>query len=108
MSRLRFFKTEFFRKNKQTRPEFLSEKDRRVPCDYLAGELAKHCPQEGAVGRQPIPVEMMLRIHFMQQRFNMSDPVVQQASYDSISMRQFDEEHPGGASPRDVSDEERQ
>jgi IS5 family transposase len=31
----------------------------------------------------------MLRIHFLQQRFNLSDPAVEEALYDSLAMRRF-------------------
>src|SRR3546814_16615701 len=71
MSQLSFSEAEFAGKRKKTRREkFLNEMDRTVPWAYLAGEIAKHYPQEGKVGRQPYPIEPMLRIHFMQQWFN--------------------------------------
>ncbi len=34
-------------------------------------------------------VERMLRIYFLQQWFNLSDPAVEEALYDSLVMRQF-------------------
>jgi len=43
----------------------------------------------GEVGRVPIGLERMLRIHFLQQWFNLSDPGVEEALYESISMRKF-------------------
>src|SRR3546814_14574542 len=76
--------------------------DRTVPWDYLAGEIAKHYPQEGKVGRQPYPIETMLRIHFMQQWFNLSDPAMEEALYDSFSMRQF-AKLPGGRAPDETT-----
>ena len=63
--------------------------DRTIPWDYLAGEVAKHYPRSGKVGRQPYPIETMLRIHFMQQWFALSDPAMEEALYDSHSMRRF-------------------
>jgi IS5 family transposase len=75
MSQLSFSEAEFAGKRKQTRREkFLSEMDETVPWDYLAAEIAKHYPQAGKPGRQPYPIETMLRIHFMQQWFALSDP----------------------------------
>src|SRR5690606_161107 len=55
MSQLSFSEAEFAGKRKKTRREkFLNEMDRTVPWDYLAGEIAKHYPQEGKVGRHRI------------------------------------------------------
>jgi IS5 family transposase len=43
---------------------------------------------EGA-GRPPIGLERMLRIHFLQHWFNLPDPAVEEALYDSRAMREF-------------------
>ena len=40
-------------------------------------------------GRPPVGIERMLRIYFLQQWFNLSDPAVEEALYDSMVMRQF-------------------
>ena len=40
-------------------------------------------------GRPPVGVERMLRIYFLQQWFNLSDPAVEEALYDSAVMRLF-------------------
>jgi hypothetical protein len=40
-------------------------------------------------GRPPVGVERMLRIYFLQQWFNLSDPAVEEALYDSLAMRRF-------------------
>ena len=40
-------------------------------------------------GRPPIELELMLRVYFLQQWFNLSDPAVEEALYDSASMRAF-------------------
>src|ERR1700690_4087290 len=37
----------------------------------------------------PVGVERMLRIYFLQQWFNLSDPAVEEALYDSPVMREF-------------------
>src|SRR5690606_3253794 len=44
----------------------------------------------------------MLRIHFMQQWFNLSDPAMEEALYDSFSMRQF-AKLPGGRVPDETT-----
>jgi len=52
---------------KRTRKrEFLDEMNRVVPWGELVALISPHA-LEGKRGRPPFPVEMMLRIHFMQQ-----------------------------------------
>ncbi|WP_019937292.1 IS5 family transposase [Bordetella sp. FB-8] len=103
MSQLSFSEAEYVGKRKQARREkFLGEMDRTIPWDYLAGEVAKHYPLSSKVGRQPYPIETMLRIHFMQQWFALSDPAMEEALYDSLSMRQF-AQLPGGRVPDETT-----
>jgi transposase, IS5 family len=40
-------------------------------------------------GRPPVGLQCMLRIYFLQHWFNLSDPAVEEALYDSMSMRRF-------------------
>jgi len=40
-------------------------------------------------GRPPIALQKMLRMYFLQLWFNLSDPAVEEALYDSTSMREF-------------------
>jgi len=40
-------------------------------------------------GRPAVGVERMLRIHFLQHWFNLSDPAIEEALYDSRAMRSF-------------------
>jgi IS5 family transposase len=40
-------------------------------------------------GRRPIGLERMLRLHFLQHWFNLSDSAAEESLYHSISMRQF-------------------
>ena len=46
-------------------------------------------PNSGQPGRQPMPLSMMLRIHCLQQWFNLSDPGAEDALYEIESMRRF-------------------
>jgi IS5 family transposase len=62
--------------------------DAIVPWRRLCALVEPHYPK-GELGRPPIPLERMLRIHFLQQWFNLSDPAVEEALYDMISMREF-------------------
>lgn len=62
------------RKGKVTRRErFLAEMDAVIPWGRLLALIEPHYPQAGN-GTQPLPMEPMLRIYFMQQWFNLSDP----------------------------------
>lgn len=76
-------------KGKVTRRErFLAEMDAVIPWARLVGLIEPHYPKAG-LGRQPHDLERMLRIYFLQQWFNLSDPAAEDAIYDSESMRRF-------------------
>ena len=76
-------------KGKVTRRErFLAEMDAVIPWARLIALIAPHYPQAGN-GRQPLGLEKMLRIYFLQQWFNLSDPQAEDAIYDSEAMRRF-------------------
>lgn len=70
------------------RREFLDEMDRVVPWSDLVAEIAPFMP-EGKRGRPPFPVESLLRIHFMQQWFTLSDPAMEEALHDVPLFRDF-------------------
>jgi IS5 family transposase len=74
---------------KRTRSrEFLEEMDRVVPWCELVALIAPYMP-EGKRGRPPFPVEALLRIHFMQQWFTLSDPAMEEALHDMPLFRDF-------------------
>ena len=76
-------------KKKTTRREgFLAEMDRVIPWDLFIKRIEPVFPKAGA-GRHPHPLERMLRIHFMQIWFNLSDPQAEDSLYDIESMRRF-------------------
>src|SRR6476620_1655045 len=70
------------------RSAFLAEMERVVPWLALCALIAPFYPKPGN-GRPPVGVERMLRLYFLQQWFNLSDPAVEEALYDSLAMRQF-------------------
>jgi len=77
------------RKAKVTRRErFLAEMDAVIPWSRLLALIEPHYPKPGQ-GRRPLGLETMLRIYFLQQWFNLSDPQAKDAIYDSESMRRF-------------------
>ena len=73
---------------KTRRAIFLEEMEQVVPWRELCALVEPHYPKPGN-GRPPVGVERMLRIYFLQQWFNLSDPGVEEALYDSAVMRQF-------------------
>ena len=70
------------------RAAFLDEMERVVPWPALYALIEPYYPKHGN-GRPPIGVERMLRIYFLQQWLNLSDPGVEEALYDSLAMRRF-------------------
>jgi IS5 family transposase len=70
------------------RAAFLAEMERAVPWAALCGLIEPVYPKPGN-GRPPVGVERMVRIYFLQQWFNLSDPAVEEALYDSVAMRCF-------------------
>ena len=62
--------------------------ERVVPWGALVALIAPHMPA-GQRGRPPFPVEPMLRIHFMQQWFTLSDPAMEEALHDVPLFRDF-------------------
>jgi len=81
--------TGFERYTKKTRrAQFLEEMGQVVPWAKLCALIEPHYPKEGN-GRRPVGVARMLRVYFLQQWFNLSDPAVEEALYDSVVMRDF-------------------
>ncbi len=79
----------FERYGKTTRrAAFLAEMNRVVPWAKLCAVVEPVYPKAGN-GRPPIGLERMLRIYFLQHWFNLSDPGVEEALYDSLAMRDF-------------------
>jgi len=62
--------------------------DAVAPWARLLAVIEPHYPK-ASQGRPPHPLPRMLRIYFMQQWFDLSDPAMEDALYDSESMRRF-------------------
>jgi transposase, IS5 family len=89
MRQLTFSNSGFEVHHKATRRErFLAEMEAVVPWAALCALIEPHYPK-GDRGRPPIGIERMLRIYFLQQWFNLSDPQAEDAIYDIAPMRQF-------------------
>jgi IS5 family transposase len=79
----------FERYGKTTRrAAFLAEMHQAVPWRELCALIEPVYPKPGN-GRPPVGLERMLRIYFLQHWFNLSDPAVEEALYESLSMRRF-------------------
>ena len=78
-------------KKKLTRRElFLAGMEVVVPWGRLLGLIAPHYPKAGLKGgRPPMPLEVMLRVYFLQNWYALSDPMAEETLYDSEAMRRF-------------------
>lgn len=72
------------------RDVFLAQMDQVVPWAQLCACIAPFYPKvrQGG-GRPPVGLERMLRIHFLQQWYALSDPAVEEALYDVPALRRF-------------------
>ena len=85
-----FAAASFERYRKPTRRElFLAQMDEIIPWRELCVVIEPFYPKGDGAGRPPVGVERMLRIHFIQHWFNLSDPAVEEALYDSRALRNF-------------------
>lgn len=74
---------------KKTRKrEFLEQMEQVVPWAALVALIAPYYP-EGRTGRPPFSLLTMLRIHFMQQWFTLSDRGMEEAFFDTPLYREF-------------------
>jgi len=89
MTQLSFATLDHQNKKKRTKREvFLTEMDQVVPWSQLTALIEPHYPKAGN-GRRPYPLDAMLRIYFLQQWYQLSDPGAEEALYDIQSMRAF-------------------
>src|SRR5216683_1606158 len=73
---------------KSRRELFLEEMERIVPWSAMEALVRPHYAKAGN-GRQPVGLSIMLRTYFVQQWFNLSDPGVEEALYESAALRRF-------------------
>jgi IS5 family transposase len=74
---------------KKTRKQvFLEQMEQVVPWAELVELIAPYYP-EGKTGRPPFSLQTMLRTHFMQQWFTLSDPGMEEAFFDTPLCREF-------------------
>src|SRR5258708_28603649 len=73
---------------KSRRELFLDEMNQVVPWAELEALVEPRYPKAGS-GRRPVGLAIMLRVYFVQQWFNLSDPGVEEALYESAVLRRF-------------------
>lgn len=89
MNQLSFAEAEYNSKKRKTRREkFLEQMEALIPWKQLERKIQKHYPKNGQ-GRQPYPLNVMLRVHCMQLFYNLSDPAMEDSLYEIESMRRF-------------------
>ena len=89
MKQGRFSEIGMSRPGKQTlRAIFLDQMAAVVPWDRFEALIRPHYPVAGR-GRRPYPLGSMLKIHFMQQWFGLSDPAMEEALFETPLLRDF-------------------
>ena len=89
MTQLSFATLDHRNKKKRTKREaFLADMEAVVPWALLLTLIEPYYPKAGN-GRRPYPLVVMLRIYFLQQWYQLSDPGAEEALYDIQSMRAF-------------------
>jgi IS5 family transposase len=73
---------------KSKREQFLEEMEQSIPWAELQALIEPHYPK-GENGRPPVGSSIMLRVYFLQQWFNLSDPGAEEALYESPVLRRF-------------------
>ena len=74
---------------RQTRKRvFLAEMEQTVPWAALLALIAPHAPV-AKTGRPPFALETLLRIHFLQQWYGLSDVAMEEALFDVPLYREF-------------------
>ncbi len=82
--------TSLRRKTRKTRTERLTERlEKLVPWSDLLALIQPFYYESGRRGRQPFPLELMLRIHLLQIAYNMSDPQMEDFLHENSTARKF-------------------
>ena len=90
MKQQSFASLSYASKKRKTRKElFLEQMEHCVPWASFESIIEPYYPKSGKRGGQPIGLSTMLRIYLMQQWFNLSDPMMEDALYEIESIRRF-------------------
>lgn len=66
---------------------FLAEMNKVIPWDDLISTIKPYYKKK--TGRQPWDIGLMLRLHFLQIWYNLSDPALEEAVYDRLTFQNF-------------------
>jgi IS5 family transposase len=79
-----------YTKKKTRRQIFLEQMEATLPWDLFLSLIRPVYHQPSAKGgRPPFPLEVMLRIHLLQQWFTLSDPLMEEMLIDTPCFRRF-------------------
>lgn len=85
-----FAQAEYEKREKRTRRDvFLEKAEQVVPRTLLMEVIEPHYPKSEKRGRPLLGAERMLRMYFVQQRYGLADEAVEDAVYDSQTLRNF-------------------
>lgn len=73
---------------KNRKQKFLEEMEKALPWGTLIAQCRKYY-EESEMGRPKTDIELLLKIYFLQQWYNLGDPTVEAEIYDSIAFRRF-------------------
>jgi IS5 family transposase len=76
------------RKRVSRREIFLKKMDALIPWEQLVSVIQPHY-YSGKRGRPPRGIELMLRMHLLQNWYNLSDEMAEEEIYDSRAMKEF-------------------
>lgn len=88
MSSTQSFLSLALNKKKLRCERFLDEMDQVIPWYKLINKVEKHY-KEKKTGRNRKETKLMLKIYFLQQWYNLSDPAAEEAIYDRNSFQRF-------------------
>lgn len=90
MTQLTLGNLSFVNKKKRLRREiFLEEMNKAIPWKLFLQAIHRHYRENKENGRPSYAAELMLRIYFLQQWFQLSDEGMEEALYDTHSLRAF-------------------
>lgn len=76
-------------KKKLRSEKFLEEMNKVIPWYKLLKAINKLYKKKGIVGRNKYNSTLMLKIYFLQQWYNLSDPAMEDAIYDRLSFQKY-------------------
>jgi len=79
---------ELAKSNKNRKQKFLEEMEGSLPWGTLFALCRKHY-SDAKIGRPKTDIELLLKVYFLQQWYNLGDPTVEAEIHDSIAFRRF-------------------